>query len=364
LHSDDQRYSVATQDRQGIPYFCGFVSTHNDDITQRKTDHIDLAMASQPVSGKRDARFYYEPLLAGHPDPELDLPVDFLGKTLRYPVWVSSMTGGTEAARKINENLARMCGEFGFGMGLGSCRALLENPDRLSDFDVRRWVGPEMPLFANLGIAQIGRMLEKGTVSEITGLLNLLQADGLIVHVNPMQEWLQPEGDYLRVAPLDILTAFIQSVDCSVIVKEVGQGMGPESLSKLLTLPLAAIELGAYGGANFATLELMRDPDPMRREHLACLGHVGHTAEEMVSYINLACEQMHGMPRCKQIIISGGVRDFLDGYYLMKKLHLPAIYGQASGFLKYARQGYEQLHAFARILTAGLRIANSYLKVR
>jgi len=334
------------------------------DITQRKADHIELAFASQAGTDRRDTRFYYEPLLTGHPADQKDLALEFLGKTLKYPIWVSSMTGGTEAAHKINENLARMCGEFGFGMGLGSCRALLENPKLLPDFDVRDKIGPDMPLYANLGIAQIDRMLESGHEAEIHHLVQMLRADGLIVHVNPMQEWLQPEGDRFRVPPIETIRSLLKHVDFPVIVKEVGQGMGPESLGELLKLPLAAVELAAHGGTNFATLELLRDTDKLRQENYARLGALGHSAEEMISYVNHIEEQSGSSVVCKQIIISGGVRDFLDGFYLMKKLNLPSIYGQASGFLKHAQHGYAQLQAYARIQTAGLKLAYTYLRVR
>lgn len=340
------------------------MSQKGQDITKRKADHIDLAFASQSDASLRDTRFYYEPFLTAHPDPDSDLPIPFLGKNLRFPIWVSSMTGGTEAARRINENLARMCGEFGFGMGLGSCRALLENEDLLPDFDVRKWIGPDYPLYANLGIAQVERMLESGKEEGIADLLAMLQADGLIVHVNPMQEWLQPGGDRFVRAPMETIKALISVTGYPIIVKEVGQGMGPESLNQLMRLPVAAIELAAHGGTNFATLELLRDKDEMRQENYARLGYVGHSAEEMITYINHITEQTPGNIGCRQVIISGGVRDFLDGFYLLKKLNLPAIYGQASGFLKHAQYGYEQLQGFARIQTAGLKLAYSYLRVR
>jgi isopentenyl-diphosphate delta-isomerase len=340
------------------------MSTKSGDIGQRKADHIDLAFASQAGWESRDTRFYYEPLITTHPVDNADLEIVFLGKTLRYPVWVSSMTGGTEAARKINENLARMCGEFGFGMGLGSCRVLIENPGLLSDFDVRKWIGPDYPLYANLGIAQIEKMLQAGQEKQIRDLLEMLQADGLMIHVNPMQEWLQPGGDRFRIAPVETIRSLLKEATYPVIVKEVGQGMGPESLSVLLGLPVAAIELGAHGGTNFAMLELLRDKNEMRKENYRRLGMIGHSAEEMVSYINNIEEQLRGNLKCRQIIISGGIRDFLDGFYLMKKLNLPAIYGQASGFLKHAQLGYDQLQAYARIQTAGLKLAYTYLRVR
>jgi isopentenyl-diphosphate delta-isomerase len=310
-----------------------------------------------------DQRFFYEPMLSAHPAEE-DIATEFLGKTLRYPIWVSSMTGGTEAAGSINKNLARMCGEFGFGMGLGSCRVLFDHPDRLSDFDVRGHLGAELPLYVNLGLAQIEELIAQNEVHKIHDLVSMLQADGLVVHVNPLQEWLQPGGDMFKHAPIETIGLLLEEVDFPVIVKEVGQGMGPESLKALMQLPISALELAAHGGTNFSLLELLRNDDPMRQEYLGRIASVGHSAEDMVGFINELKSDLGDKLLCRQVIISGGVQGYLDGFYLMKKLTLPSIYGHASGFLKFAQKGYEQLQAFARIQTAGLKLAHTYLRVR
>ena len=112
--------------------------TDNDPTAStRKQDHIELAFQSQVDEGKLDSRFYYEPLLSGHPKENALNSFQFLGKKLNAPIWVSSMTGGTEWAKTINQNLARACNEFGMGMGLGSCRSLIYSDETLSDFDVR-----------------------------------------------------------------------------------------------------------------------------------------------------------------------------------------------------------------------------------
>ena len=106
---------------------------------ERKQDHIQLAFQSQVESMAIDTRFSYEPLLSAHPSQNLE-PVSFLGRSLSAPIWVSSMTGGTEKAFIINSNLARACKTFGMGMGLGSCRVLLESDERLRDFDFRKMI--------------------------------------------------------------------------------------------------------------------------------------------------------------------------------------------------------------------------------
>jgi isopentenyl-diphosphate Delta-isomerase len=329
----------------------------------RKRDHIELAFQSQVEGGTLDGRFYYEPMLAAHPGQNALNPFPFLGKTFRIPLWVSSMTGGTQMARIINHNLARACNEFGMGMGLGSCRSLLRSDDTLPDFDVRSLIGEEQPLFANLGVAQLEQLIERGEWELVPDMIQKLRADGLIIHVNPMQEWLQPEGDALRYAPIDTIKKSLDLAGFPIIVKEVGQGFGPESLRQLLQLPLEAVDFAANGGTNFAKLELLRS-DPAKQELFQRLALLGHSAEEMVAFTNQILNEPNARIRCKQIIISGGIRHFLDGYHLIQKIQLPAVYGQASGFLHHARGDYETLRAYVENQIRGLELASAYLVVR
>jgi isopentenyl-diphosphate delta-isomerase len=145
-----------------------------------------------------------------------------------------------------------------------------------------------------------------------------------------------------------------------LIVKEVGQGMGPESLKALLQLPLQAIEFAAFGGTNFARVELLRDEnaDAMLFEPMS---YIGEDALAMVESVNAIIKSQEAV--CKEIIISGGIKNFLDGYYLIQKSEIPAIYGMASTFLKYAREDYELLRKFVEGQVKGLEMAYSYLRV-
>lgn len=327
----------------------------------RKKDHINLAFSSQISKEEADRRFNYEPMLGSCRSGDLQ-PLHFLDKWLKVPMWVSSMTGGTDLARTINTNLARACNEFGMGMGLGSCRVLLDNPGHLSDFDMRHIIGNDFPFFANIGIAQLEHMLADGTVGRLHELVSKLQADGLIVHVNPMQEWLQGEGDEINRPPIETLQEFLEGTNIKVIVKEVGQGMGPESIRQVLRLPVAAYELAAFGGTNFAKLELARS-NPQQQELFGPLSFIGHTAEEMLMLINEMAANDSDL-KCRQLIISGGIKTFLDGYYLITKSSLPAVFGQASSFLKYARNDYSELKYFIEQQIEGLKFANAYLVPR
>ncbi len=330
-------------------------------MEQRKADHIRIALESQVNAFEHDNRFYYEPFLNAHPASSLP-PFKFLGKQLSVPLWVSSMTGGTEGARQINTNLAKACHEFGMGMGLGSCRTLLYNNDHLRDFDMRSIIGDDLPFFANLGISQVEELVHSSRVSVIHDLVARLRADGLIIHVNPLQEWFQPEGDRLKHSPVDTIRRFLNMAKYPVIVKEVGQGIGPASLRELFKLPLAAIEFAAFGGTNFSKVELLRGNPELQKLHEPFI-RVGENADAMVNYVNEILKS-DSTPRCHEIIVSGGIKNFLDGYYLIRKLNTTAVYGQASGFLQQARVSYESLEQYCAGQINGLKLAYAYLTVK
>lgn len=324
----------------------------------RKQDHITLAFESQTSANTLDKRFYYEPMITGHPSSHTDLNINFLGKELDIPLWISSMTGGTKMANTINHNLARACGEFKLGMGLGSCRSLLHSDDHLEDFKVRSLVG-EQPLYANLGIAQVEDLIKDNQAKKVNILVDKLEADGLIVHVNPMQEWLQPEGDRYYTTPIDTIKKLRDTFKSKIIVKEVGCGFGPKSIESLLNLELDAIDFAANGGTNFSKIELSR-ADPQENEIFRPLTLIGHTAEEMVHMYNEIASNQHDT----QIIISGGIKTFLDGYYLINKCNGICVYGQAAGFLKHSMGSYEELRTYVLRQIEGLKVASTFLRLR
>ena len=338
--------------------------TISDDPTaeSRKSDHIQLAFNSRVEVAAIDRRFYYEPVLAGHPADEAEIGSVFLGCKFELPLWVSSMTGGTKYASTINVNLAKACGQYKMGMGLGSCRQLLHDEQHLQDFAVRKYIG-DQPLYANLGIAQIEQLIASGQVSKIKELIKKLEADGLIVHINPLQEWLQPEGDRYFTSPIQTIKSLLDHLDIKLIVKEVGHGMGPSSLLELFKLPVEAVDFAANGGTNFSLLELARSNEEMRFFYEE-LSYLGHSAEEMTIFTNELFDKNADEFQCRQVIISGGISSFLDGYYLINKLSLPAIYGQASAFLKPAMESYESLQRYIEHQREGLKLAKNLLRVK
>jgi isopentenyl-diphosphate Delta-isomerase len=326
--------------------------SHSDNLAERKGDHIVLAEKARTASSLADERFNYEPMFFAHPKIEEKWQTNFLSFELDYPIWVSSMTGGTRHARTINENLARLCGEFKLGMGLGSCRGLLADHTHIKDFSVKKFLGPQ-PLFANLGIAQLEELVLEKKTNLVHELVRNIECDGLIIHINPLQEWFQPEGDRFKNPPIEIIKRFLDDVRYPVIVKEVGQGMGPRSLKALLELPIAGVEFGAFGGTNFTLLEKLRGKANEGREAFI---HVGHSAREMVGFLN-------ALPtRKKEFIISGGISTMLDGFELKSKLKANSVIGMASAFLEPALADYDTLKDFFLRQREALLVAKSLLE--
>lgn len=338
------------------------LKTENDaQASSRKEDHISMAFESIVQSSEVDNRFYYEPILSGHPEENSDLSIKFLGRTMNYPIWISSMTGGTEKAKTINENLGRLCGAYGLGMGLGSCRQLLYEDQRFEEFNIRPFM-PEAPLCINLGIAQIEELFEVNEIDRILLLQKKLDADALIIHINPLQEWLQPEGDVIKHPPLNTIQKLLEQLNIPIIVKEVGQGFGKESLRQLLQLPIEAVDLAGFGGTNFSRLELLRS-DKQKMEAHAPVFNLGHTCTEMLEWINEFKSEIPDLIKCKNVIFSGGIKNYLDGYYHIQKSTMPSLYAQASGFLKYAMD-YDELEKYLNLQIEGYKLAHTFLRVK
>lgn len=333
----------------------------DDNASERKSDHIDLAFKSH-VSACENYGLVYEPLLAPLNPQDVDLSIDFAGQRLSAPLWISSMTGGAAKAKDINRNLALAAGKMKIAMGLGSCRSLLESDEHLDDFCVRHWLG-DMPLFANLGIAQLEQLVFSKQVFKLNELTKKLQAHGIIIHVNPMQEFMQKEGDRYRVAPIETIKRFIDEYKHKVIVKEVGQGMGPRSLQALSELPLEALEYGAFGGTNFAQLERLRQDclNPVQDSMMAEFTHIGHDAAQMTAWLEQILNKADVRVKCRSFIISGGVNSLIKAHALKMRLRRPALIGMASAYLKHAMISSENVQEFISFQMNSLKMAELFL---
>jgi isopentenyl-diphosphate delta-isomerase len=340
-------------------------------LASRKTHHLEYAEKSQTRDDLLNKYFDYEPLLAGFPQDKKFSALKVGDKELAAPIWISSMTGGASAAGPINKNLARVAGEFGLGFGLGSCRPLLESDEYFDDFNLRHLIGDKGVFYANFGIAQVYSELKKDGAKRLLEILKKLQVDGVFVHVNPLQEWFQPEGDRWFESPLEILTSFSEVLDGAGFdlgVKEVGQGMGPRSLKALMELPVTIVEFGAFGGTNFSFLEGLRAPESDGKSNNykdlnsnKDMCYVGHTALEMVNHVNQLLSDKSVNTEGKFFVISGGIRSCLQGLYLVENLKAPACYGMAKPFLEASQGSYEELVNFVSNELETLKMAQTFL---
>jgi isopentenyl-diphosphate delta-isomerase len=234
---------------------------------RRKGDH--LRIAAGPGVGHRAGTGLEAVRLRHRALPEsdlasIDLATDLLGHQLAAPLIVSAMTGGTQEAASINDRLARAAAGTGVGMVLGSGRALLEDPDLRKTYRL----GARPPLLlGNLGAAQV-------TPERALRVIDLLDADGLSVHLNPLQEALQPEGQPRFRGVLARIAATVERLaPAPVVVKEVGFGLDPEDVRRLHQAGVAAVDVAGSGGTNWALIEGRRDKGgPERAEAFADWG--------------------------------------------------------------------------------------------
>ena len=348
-------------------------STNNSE--KRKTHHIEFARQAQTHTESLNRLFDYEPLCSGFPSENIvDLPRKIGKKQVRFPLWISSMTGGTGKAGPINKRLAKVAGEYGIGMGLGSCRPLLESDQYFDDFNLRPLIGEKGVLFANFGLAQIEQQIQKDAGKNLIKICKKLDVDGVFIHVNPLQEWYQPEGDRWFTSPLKVIervSDILHEADFLLGVKEVGQGMGPKSIESVLRGPCDILEFGAYGGTNFSLLELLRTPESLKntgQENIGKRGrelcYVGHTAGEMVYHVNRLNKEINDLGNSKTFIVSGGIRSFLEGYFLLENLEGNGLYAMAKPFLAAANEGESSLRQFVQSELEGLTMAKAFLRAK
>lgn len=348
-------------------------------MDERKSHHLELTNRSQVGTHQLNELFDYEPVLNGFSkDKIVNEEIKVGKKTLKHPLWISSMTGGTSAAGPINKALAKVAGEFGLGMGLGSCRPLLEDDSSFSDFNLRPLIGENGVLFANFGMAQVSEELSKNGGHKLKEICERLQVDGLFLHINPLQEWYQPEGDRWYHSPLETieeLSQILKPLGLLLGVKEVGQGMGPSSLEALIKGPADIIEFGAFGGTNFSFLESLRNDSSSDTKSIKSgtslyenkaqeFCFVGHSAEEMVIHVNRILAENTDLKGSKTFIVSGGIRSFLHGHYLLENLQDQGLYAMAKPFLEAALQGEEFLRGFVQSELEGRAIAKTFLRAK
>lgn len=281
--------------------------------------------------------------------PELDLKtvstrLSFLGKTLTTPVFISSMTGGTELAYKINRHLATAAQEVGMAMGLGSQRAAIEDPALARTYQLRD-LAPDILLFANVGAVQLNYGYG---VEQCRRAVDMVEADALILHLNALQEAVQPEGDYNFAGLLNKMETVVKQVGVPVIAKEVGWGFSAEDARRLANIGVAAIDVAGSGGTSWSEVEYHRAPDAFHARIARSFADWGIPTADAIGYVRA------GAP-VTPILASGGLRDGID---IAKCIALGAqMGGMASPFLKAAAQSVEAVLELEREVTTQLKVA-------
>jgi isopentenyl-diphosphate delta-isomerase len=322
--------------------------TAAQDTVARKADHVRINL-EQDVAGKGpgsgfDEYRFVNRALPGIDLAEVDTSAEFFGRKLGAPFLISCMTGGTEEARRINRTLAVVAQEHGFAMGLGSARALLEEPGLLDTFAVRS-EAPDVLLLANLGAVQ----LNKGYgADDCRRLLDLLQADALVLHLNAIQEAVQPAGDTCFRGLLKKIETVCKQLNAPVIVKEVGWGIAADTVRDLFDAGVAAVDLAGAGGTSWSEVEKHRIEEPWRARVAGAFAHWGIPTAECLRAARAA--EPGGV-----LIASGGIRNGIDA---VKALALGAdAVGIAGPFLRAAAAGAGAANDLARELREVLRIA-------
>lgn len=275
---------------------------------------------------------------------DVDTRLNFLGKTLKTPVFISSMTGGTEMAQNINRSLAEAAQARGMAMGLGSQRAAIEDPSLAITYRVRN-IAPDILLFANIGAVQLNY---KYGVEQCRRAVEMVEADALILHLNPLQEAVQPEGDHNFAGLLKRIEAVCAQVGVPVIAKEVGWGISPKTAQKLASAGVAAIDVAGSGGTSWSEVEYHRAPNAFYARVARSFADWGIPTAESIQYAK------QGAPNTS-ILASGGLRDGID---IAKCIALGAKMGGMAGpFLKAAAISTEAVLEMEREITAQIRIA-------
>ncbi|NJN75098.1 MAG: type 2 isopentenyl-diphosphate Delta-isomerase [Synechococcaceae cyanobacterium RL_1_2] len=311
----------------------------------RKADHIRICLEEQVESGAvstglENYRFRHCALPNLDYD-RLDLSTKFLGKTLQAPILISSMTGGTTEAQRINRNLAKAAQKYGLAMGVGSQRVAIEQPEVNATFAMRD-IAPDILLFANLGAVQFnyGYGLE-----QCEQAVETIGADGLILHLNPLQECVQSHGDRNFAGLLTTIEQLCQQLSVPIIIKEVGNGISGELAQALIQAGVQAIDVAGAGGTSWAMVEGWRSNDPIQRRLGQTFAHWGLPTSQCIQEVR----KISSIP----LIASGGIRHGLD---IAKCLALGAdLVGLASPFLRAAHGGETQVEELIEVLMAELK---------
>ncbi len=271
---------------------------------KRKREHLELCLDENGVASSQgtglDAYSFVHNALPEVDFAEIDLSTTFLGKSLKAPLLISSMTGGFGLARKVNRNLALAAQRLGVAMGVGSQRVALEEESVADSFKVRD-LAPDILLLANLGAVQLNYGYG---IEQCRRAVRMIQADGLILHLNVLQEAVQPEGNRNFKGLAAKIAEVCRQLEVPVVAKEVGSGISAEVALRLRKAGVRAIDVAGRGGTSWYTVEAKRAARRGAAPHLT-FADWGIPTEEALVQVRRAVPDI-------ELVASGGIRNGLD----------------------------------------------------
>jgi isopentenyl-diphosphate delta-isomerase len=325
-----------------------------DEVKQRKIEHVNIALG-QDISVAQnanwhDVQFVHQALPEVDLD-EIDTSVIFLGHKLRYPIFISSLTGGHDDVTSINRNLARAAEHYGLALGVGSQRAGIVNPDVISSYAITREHAPNTYLIANIGAPQLIAQAHHApfTIEQVEHAITMIGANALAIHMNSLQEATQPEGDRRTVGEAAALKTLTETVSVPVIAKETGAGVCREQALLLRTCGVAAIDVGGAGGSSMSAMEAERSKarGDEKTHNIGLLFRDWGIATP----VSIIESKVARLP----LISTGGVRTGLD---MARALALGAtLVGIGFPFLKAASQSYDAVCELLETIVAELKVA-------
>jgi len=318
------------------------------EMLKRKSEHLDVVLnqnvGTAAGTGLEAVQFEHAAL------PELDLDAidlgaDFLGKRLSAPFLISSMTGGPEKAALINENLARAAGKLGIAFAVGSQRVAVEGSGQAGFSRALKDHMAGMPLLSNFGAAQLRK---DGGVDMARRAVEMIEADALIIHLNPLQEAVQHGGDRDWSGLLGRLEALVAASEVPVVVKEVGFGISGRLAAKLWQAGIRTLDVAGAGGTSWAAVEAGRAPNERLRAIAETFRSWGIPTARAVADVRAACPDA-------TVIASGGIKSGLEA---AKAIRIGAdLAGQAAGVLRAALESEDAVIAHFEDRIEELRIA-------
>jgi len=320
-------------------------------IKQRKKEGIVIPL-TRNVQAKESSTYLEYVKLIHNALPEIDFDAvetsqKFLGHNFRAPIIIDSMTGGTPEATKINSRLSLAAEKFGFGMGLGSQRAGLLSRELAETYSIARSNAPNAFLVANIGGAQLSKGLK---INDIKNMIQMIEADALVVHLNPLQELIQPEGEPKYKGVLSKIKEICSNFDIPIIVKEVGAGISMDVAKRLQSAGVSAINVAGSGGTSWAGVEKLR-AETAHDNNKINLGELFWDWGIPTAVSLIEVTKSVKIP----VIASGGIRNGLE---IAKCIALGAnMCGMAFPFLRHASKSLESLYDFTNRTLIELRSA-------